>query len=113
MITLDLVEQLGGETYLYGSAPGLPQLTVRQDGQAPMDATSGSACGSSATPFTFSTRTEARSASADIAEETIFNESIDRRPYRGRDGIWAVFDLGLGHASCVSASLNTISAAWS
>ena len=34
VITLDLVEQLGGETYLYGSAPGLPQLTVRQDGQA-------------------------------------------------------------------------------
>ena len=34
VITLDLVEQLGGETYLYGSAPGLPQVTVRQDGQA-------------------------------------------------------------------------------
>ncbi len=34
VITLDLVEQLGGETYLYGSAPGLPPLTVRQDGQA-------------------------------------------------------------------------------
>ena len=34
VITVDLVEQLGGETYLYGSAPGLPQLTVRQDGQA-------------------------------------------------------------------------------
>jgi ABC-type sugar transport system ATPase subunit len=33
-ITVDLVEQLGGETYLYGSAPGLPQLTVRQDGQS-------------------------------------------------------------------------------
>ena len=37
VITLDLVEQLGGETYLYGSAPGLPQLTVRQDGQAAYD----------------------------------------------------------------------------
>ena len=37
IITLDLVEQLGGETYLYGSAPGLPQLTVRQDGQARYD----------------------------------------------------------------------------
>ncbi|MBM6594377.1 ABC transporter ATP-binding protein [Microvirga pudoricolor] len=34
VIALDLVEQLGGETYLYGSAPGLPQITVRQDGQA-------------------------------------------------------------------------------
>jgi multiple sugar transport system ATP-binding protein len=33
IITLDLVEQLGGETYLYGSAPNIPQLTVRQDGQ--------------------------------------------------------------------------------
>jgi multiple sugar transport system ATP-binding protein len=33
-ITLDLVEQLGGETYLYGSAPDIPQLTVRRDGQA-------------------------------------------------------------------------------
>ena len=59
VITLDLVEQLGGETYLYGSAPGLPQLTVRQDGQARYDAaTSGSACASSARRFTFSTRTE-------------------------------------------------------
>ena len=37
VITVDLVEQLGGETYLYGSAPGLPQLTVRQDGQAQYD----------------------------------------------------------------------------
>jgi ABC-type sugar transport system ATPase subunit len=37
VITVDLVEQLGGETYLYGSAPGLPQLTVRQDGQARYD----------------------------------------------------------------------------
>ena len=37
VITLDLVEQLGGETYLYGSAPGLPQLTVRQHGQAAYD----------------------------------------------------------------------------
>ncbi len=34
VVTLDLIEQLGGETYLYGSAPGLPQLTVRQNGQA-------------------------------------------------------------------------------
>ncbi|MCB8822038.1 sn-glycerol-3-phosphate ABC transporter ATP-binding protein UgpC [Microvirga rosea] len=34
VITLDLIEQLGGETYLYGSAPALPQITVRQDGQA-------------------------------------------------------------------------------
>ena len=36
-ITVNLVEQLGGETYLYGSAPGLPELTVRQDGQARYD----------------------------------------------------------------------------
>jgi multiple sugar transport system ATP-binding protein len=34
-LTVDLVEQLGGDTYLYGSAPGLPQVTVRQNGQAP------------------------------------------------------------------------------
>jgi ABC-type sugar transport system ATPase subunit len=34
VVSLDLIEQLGGETYLYGSAPGLPQLTVRRDGQA-------------------------------------------------------------------------------
>jgi ABC-type sugar transport system ATPase subunit len=32
-LTIDLVEQLGGDTYLYGSAPGLPQITVRQNGQ--------------------------------------------------------------------------------
>jgi ABC-type sugar transport system ATPase subunit len=37
VVTLDLVEHLGGETYLYGSAPGLPQLTVRQDGQSRYD----------------------------------------------------------------------------
>jgi ABC-type sugar transport system ATPase subunit len=36
-LTLDLIEQLGGETYLYGSAPGLPQLTVRQEGQVRYD----------------------------------------------------------------------------
>jgi multiple sugar transport system ATP-binding protein len=34
-LTIDLVEQLGGDTYLYGSAPGLPQITVRQSGQVP------------------------------------------------------------------------------
>ncbi|WFU44244.1 sn-glycerol-3-phosphate ABC transporter ATP-binding protein UgpC [Bradyrhizobium sp. CB82] len=33
-LTIDLVEQLGGDTYFYGSAPGLPQITVRQNGQA-------------------------------------------------------------------------------
>jgi multiple sugar transport system ATP-binding protein len=33
LLTLDLIEQLGGETYLYGSTPDLPQMTVRQDGQ--------------------------------------------------------------------------------
>lgn len=32
-LAVDLVEHLGGETYLYCSAPGLPQITVRQDGQ--------------------------------------------------------------------------------
>jgi multiple sugar transport system ATP-binding protein len=32
-VTIDLVERLGGESYLYGSAPGLPQITVRLDGQ--------------------------------------------------------------------------------
>jgi multiple sugar transport system ATP-binding protein len=32
-ITVDLVERLGGESYLYGSAPGLPQITLRLDGQ--------------------------------------------------------------------------------
>ena len=37
IITVNLVEHLGGETYLYGSAPGLPELTVRQDGQARYD----------------------------------------------------------------------------
>ncbi|MBS7697435.1 MULTISPECIES: sn-glycerol-3-phosphate ABC transporter ATP-binding protein UgpC [unclassified Chelatococcus] len=33
-LVVDLVEQLGGETFLYASAPGLPQITLRQDGQA-------------------------------------------------------------------------------
>ena len=28
IITVNLVEQLGGETYLYGSAPGLPELVI-------------------------------------------------------------------------------------
>jgi multiple sugar transport system ATP-binding protein len=32
-ITVDLVERLGGESYLYGSATGLPQITLRLDGQ--------------------------------------------------------------------------------
>jgi multiple sugar transport system ATP-binding protein len=32
-MTVDLVERLGGESYLYGSTPGLPQITVRLDGQ--------------------------------------------------------------------------------
>jgi multiple sugar transport system ATP-binding protein len=36
-VTIDLVEQLGGETYLYGSAPSLPQITVRQSGQVPRE----------------------------------------------------------------------------
>ena len=33
-LTIDLVEQLGGDTYFYASASGLPQITVRQNGQA-------------------------------------------------------------------------------
>ncbi len=32
-MTIDLVERLGGESYLYGSAPGLPQITARLEGQ--------------------------------------------------------------------------------
>ncbi|AMJ59786.1 ABC transporter ATP-binding protein [Bosea sp. PAMC 26642] len=32
-MTIELVERLGGESYLYGSVPGLPQITVRLDGQ--------------------------------------------------------------------------------
>ena len=94
IITLDLVEQLGGETYLYGSAPGLPQLTVRQDGQARYDRNQRLGLRLSARRFTFSTRTETRSAFADIAEETISMKALTEGRYRGRDGIWAVFDLG-------------------
>ena len=30
--------------------------------------------------------------------------------YRGRDGIWAVFDLGCGARNCASASWSGISA---
>ena len=44
--------------------------------------------------FTFSTRTETRSAFADTAEETISMKALTEGRYRGRDGIWAVFDLG-------------------
>ena len=36
-LSIDLVEQLGGETYFYASAPGLPQITVRQNGQVPRE----------------------------------------------------------------------------
>jgi multiple sugar transport system ATP-binding protein len=32
-VTVDLVEQLGAETFVYASAPDLPQITLRQDGQ--------------------------------------------------------------------------------
>ena len=32
-LSIDLVEQLGGETFVYASTPGLPQITLRQDGQ--------------------------------------------------------------------------------
>jgi multiple sugar transport system ATP-binding protein len=33
-LTVELVERLGGESYLYGAAPGLPQITLRLDGQS-------------------------------------------------------------------------------
>lgn len=36
MATVDFAEQLGGETYLYCSADGIDQITVRQTGQLPM-----------------------------------------------------------------------------
>ncbi len=32
-LAIDLVERLGGESYLYGTAAGLPQITLRLDGQ--------------------------------------------------------------------------------
>ena len=34
-LKVDLAEQLGGETYFYGTGPGLPQFTVREAGQTP------------------------------------------------------------------------------
>lgn len=34
--TVNLAEQLGGETYLYCDAPGLPQITLHQPGQLPI-----------------------------------------------------------------------------
>ena len=34
-LTIELVERLGGESYLYGAAAGLPQITLRLDGQSP------------------------------------------------------------------------------
>ena len=33
-LAIDLVERLGGESYLYGAAAGLPQITLRLDGQS-------------------------------------------------------------------------------
>jgi len=33
-LTIELVERLGGESYLYGASPGLPQITLRLDGQS-------------------------------------------------------------------------------
>uniref|UniRef100_A0A9E8A041 Sn-glycerol-3-phosphate ABC transporter ATP-binding protein UgpC n=1 Tax=Bosea sp. NBC_00436 TaxID=2969620 RepID=A0A9E8A041_9HYPH len=33
-LTIELVERLGGESYLYGSAAGLPQITLKLDGQS-------------------------------------------------------------------------------
>jgi ABC-type sugar transport system ATPase subunit len=42
-VTVDLVEHLGGETFVYAAATDLPQITLRCDGQTPLsrgDATS-------------------------------------------------------------------------
>ena len=33
-LSIELVERLGGESYLYGTAAGLPQITLRLDGQS-------------------------------------------------------------------------------
>ena len=33
-LTVELVERLGGESYLYGTSPGLPQVTLRLEGQS-------------------------------------------------------------------------------
>jgi ABC-type sugar transport system ATPase subunit len=33
-MTVDLAEQLGGETYFYATAEGLPSFTIRETGQA-------------------------------------------------------------------------------
>jgi multiple sugar transport system ATP-binding protein len=33
-MNVDLAEQLGGETYFYATAEGLPQFTIRETGQA-------------------------------------------------------------------------------
>ena len=33
-LTVDFVERLGGESYVYGASPGLPQVTLRLDGQS-------------------------------------------------------------------------------
>jgi len=33
-LSIDLVERLGGESYLYGASPGLPQITLKLDGQS-------------------------------------------------------------------------------
>ena len=33
-MSVDLAEQLGGETYFYATAEGLPQFTIRENGQA-------------------------------------------------------------------------------
>ncbi|WP_332698956.1 ABC transporter ATP-binding protein [Bosea sp. (in: a-proteobacteria)] len=32
-LTIELIEQLGGESYLYGASAGLPQITLRLEGQ--------------------------------------------------------------------------------
>ena len=85
-------------------------MTVRQDGQAAYDRNQRLGLRLSARRFTFSTRTETRSAFADIAEETFSMKALTEGRYRGRDGIWAVFDSA-GTRSCASASWSRISAA--
>src|SRR5215217_564423 len=56
--------------------------------------TRGSDCASSVRRFTFSTRTDKQSTSVDTAEETISMKALTEGRYRGRNGSWAVFDLG-------------------
>ena len=96
IITLDLVEQLGGETYLYGSAPIMPQLTVRQDGQASYGRNErlGLRLKRDALHL-FDADGQRHRHPLILSEENIWMKALTDGRYRGRDGIWAVFDLGL------------------